>query len=373
MRITSLLALLRLACCSALDPAQPRPPPPGPPATGAGSVDLPARRAYVSRNQRFPRRFHALRAGDPHPRARRSSSCRPAPQAVDTRDLTDAQLRHLARRGPSWSMPRRAASTSPATQDAARRAIGSALDELARPGHVRPDGRFGIIGLSVGGLVALTLAANPGDCRDRRSWSRMTPPAWTTRRSPASTRTRPDPRGIDPASRLLVIESATTAGTPNARGRHDLAQHLDAARARNWLRVPSDGHGTPPLVSDHLGSLAGEIFLSAGSPLDAIDWWGYWRRTDAALAQGFGETADGFAFCSDTGPLCDPVRDMGSWSDGTPVAASPTPPTWAGEAGSAGTTSDRIEAGRVNMCANQTSGARTMTETAARAPAPREK
>ena len=62
---------------------------------------------------------------------------------------------------------------------------------------------------------------------------------------------------------------------------------------RNWLRVPSDDHGTPPLVSDHLGSLAGEIFLGGSSPLDAIDWWGYWRPTDAALAEGFGETADG--------------------------------------------------------------------------------
>ena len=65
--------------------------------------------------------------------------------------------------------------------------------------------------------------------------------------------------------------------------------------------------------------------------LDAIDSWGYWRPTDAALAEAFGETADAFAFCSDTGPTCDPVRDMGSWSDGTPVARIANAADLAGE------------------------------------------
>ena len=205
-------------------------------------------------------------------------------------------------------------------QDAARRAIGSALAELARPGHVRPDGGFGFVGHSIGGMVALSLAANPGD---------LPRPSVVVAHDPAGLdyaaftgidASMATLAGLDPATRLLVIEAATTADTSNGAA-DAIWRNAPTPRAqRNWLRVPSDDRGTPQLVSDHSGSLAGDVFLGSRSPLDAIDWWGYWRPTDAALAEGFGETAAGFAFCSAAGPTCDPVRDMGSWSDGTPVA-----------------------------------------------------
>lgn len=321
MRAAALLALVCLVLMlSGVAHAQPRPTPPGPPATGAGSVDYLHAGVTVSGTSGIPGGFVLYEPADPAPATAPVVIYLHGAQAVDTRDLNDAQLRHLARRGNVVVYAEEGTVDVAGYQDAARRAIGSALAELARPGHVRPDAGFGFVGHSIGGLVALSLAANPGD---------LPRPSVVVAHDPAGLdyaaftgidASMATLAGLDPATRLLVIEAATTADTSNGAA-DAIWRNAPTPRAeRNWLRVPSDDRGTPPLVSDHSGSLAGDVFLGSRSPLDAIDWWGYWRPTDAALAEGFGETAAGFAFCSAAGPTCDPVRDMGSWSDGTPVA-----------------------------------------------------
>src|SRR4029078_1231177 len=69
---------------------------------------------------------------------------------------------------------------------------------------------------------------------------------------------------------------------------------------KNYLVVRSDDHGSPPFVSDHLGVLSGSDGITSGA-LDAVDYWGYFRPTEAALAESLGVGAfPGYsAFCND--------------------------------------------------------------------------
>lgn len=90
---------------------------------------------------------------------------------------------------------------------------------------------------------------------------------------------------------------------------------------KNYLRVMSDKTHWAPLAgygtSDHNTVQA--------YPLNALDYWGYWRPTEAAVREAFtGQSEWGYsAYCSATGTsgLCQTVRSMGVWSDG--VAATP--------------------------------------------------
>jgi hypothetical protein len=73
--------------------------------------------------------------------------------------------------------------------------------------------------------------------------------------------------------------------------------------------VPTDTHGCPVFLSDHYGMLSGLDWK-----VDAVDWWGYRRFTEAALALATAGTSS--EYFTGTSPL---RTDLGQWSDGVPV------------------------------------------------------
>jgi hypothetical protein len=185
-----------------------------------------------------------------------------------------------------------------------------------------------MLGHSLGAMISLRLAAQPQTVPAlpvpeilvlHEPAGKTTPfiagnPAWDISTQALS--------GVAPTTRLLIIQAETSATDPNSVAPDAWLNTPQLARAqKNFLRVFSDHHGQPALVSDHTGVQAGQNVLQV-DPLDAIDWWGYWRPTEGALREAFGMDAlpPGYsAFCSSAGPACDPVRQMGSWSDGVAV------------------------------------------------------
>jgi pimeloyl-ACP methyl ester carboxylesterase len=243
--------------------------------------------------------------------------------------LYDALLTHLARKGFVVIFPVYGGLLDPQNyQSNARAAIAAALDVLGTADHVRPDGHFGLLGHSLGSMIALRLAASP------QREPALPVPEILVLHEPAG-KTAPFIGGnpdwdistqilgqIAPTTSLLLIQAETSATDPNSVALDAWHNTPQLARAqKNFLRVVSDESGHPALVSDHTGVQAGQN-VTHFDPLDAIDWWGYWRPTEAALREvfGMGELPSGYsAFCSSAGPICDPVRHMDRWSDGMAV------------------------------------------------------
>lgn len=240
-------------------------------------------------------------------------------QTSDNRGFLGHLLRHLARKGSIVVYVKQGADARKYPANA-RTAIAAAKEVVGSDGHVAHDGRVGYVGFSLGGVVALRLAAQ-----------KEAPSGW-----------RPgvvvlhDPAGeafaaignptiggaslghLPKATRLLLLQAATSARDPNSSVPVAWAKTPELP-TRNWLRIPSDAHGAPPMVSNHDASGSGpDAVTRLVSPLDAVDWWGYRRPTDGALAVAF--TRDRGSY-NPFSAGCDPssVRDMGTWSDGVPA------------------------------------------------------
>ncbi|HWO23027.1 MAG TPA: alpha/beta fold hydrolase [Kofleriaceae bacterium] len=326
----SIAFVFLIAGCDGMDeaPAAEGPAPPAQPATGPGGAEYPhggARvRTYGSGEEQYWLYEPAMPAPDAAPvlvYLHGYSSREPA--------LYDALLTHLARKGHIVIYPVYGGLLDPQNyQPNARAAIAAALAELDSPEHVHSDGHFGLLGHSLGTMIALRLAAKP------QATPELPVPEILVLHEPAG-KTAPFIEGnpdwdvseqtlieIAPTTRLLLIQAETSATDPNSVAPDAWHNTPQLARAqKNFLRVISDEHGRPALVSDHTGVQAGQN-VTHFDPLDGIDWWGYWRPTDGALSEVFGrgELPAGYsAFCSSAGPRCDPVRHMGQWSDGVAV------------------------------------------------------
>ena len=83
---------------------------------------------------------------------------------------------------------------------------------------------------------------------------------------------------------------------------------------RNFIAVKSDTHGTPELLSEHNSIQTGSVHFWEQNTVDAIDWQGYWRTTEAAINFALYGTDGQYILGDGTD-----VRDMGQWSDGTPI------------------------------------------------------
>jgi hypothetical protein len=235
--------------------------------------------------------------------------------------LYDAQLRHLSRKGYVVVFPLYGYFDLESYEADARAAIAAALVELETgPEHVRPNGQLAYAAHSLGAVLAVRLAAN-GALEPK-----LPPPAGLVLHDPAgSERASYDVSkgalaSIPKSTRLLVIQAEASVDQPNSDAVSLFLQTESIpSEHKNLLRVYSDTHGTPTLLSDHLGVQAGQDVFGV-RPLDAIDWWGYARPTEGALAEAFGAPFDGYsAFCRAADATCDAVRDAGQWSDGVPV------------------------------------------------------
>lgn len=240
-------------------------------------------------------------------------------------------IEHLARRGNLVVYPVfqvHARHSAEEMMDNAIRATRDALERLGR-GRVRPElERFVIAGHSFGGGLTAQIAGRAARVGLPAPRAIMpVQPGWKG----SDVMPTDELRSI-PASVLMLI--VLGLDDQFARTRHDATiwqhtAHIPTER-RRVVGLPSDRHGTPPLIADHSSPLAPR--KEYGMPVsearerrraafmqlagmrdgeeDALDFYGYWRLLDALMEAAFaGRTIEGV--------VAD--RSMGAWSDGTPV------------------------------------------------------
>ena len=218
---------------------------------------------------------------------------------------------HLGRKGFTVIYPRYGWPwNSAAYEQNAVDALVDALDRLAGPDHVDPDpDHFAVAGHSLGGILSLRIA-------NRAKTDDLPIPDAIVLHDAAGYGTAAYPHipledlsDIDPDTLLAFIIAQTSIGEPGATG--IVARGWNNTRQiprdrKNALLIRSDGYGKPALISDHFSIVNGE--------LDAIDWYGYWKPTEAALNCAFFGIQTEYILGS-----APEVHDMGLWSDAVRV------------------------------------------------------
>jgi hypothetical protein len=191
--------------------------------------------------------------------------------------------------------------------------LREALAELERPGHAAVDvTRFAVAGYSFGGVPAVVYAATAesaglpvpqalfvmAPCVDG-DLPIGTDPASTCRELPADLAFPPGLKAV-----VLAFGQDFRVGIGMPQQVWGALAPVPAAD-RDFLVMPSDGHGSPPMLALH------------ETPTDAVDTadrYGIWKLSDALLA------------CALDGRWCEYAlgntpeqRSMGLWSDGVPV------------------------------------------------------
>ncbi len=239
--------------------------------------------------------------------ARTPSSCSSTAGACSRRRAYRAWLEHLAKKGNVVVFPKYQASvlTLPsAFTGNAIAAVKDALAELALPGHAVVDlARAGVTGHSFGGVLAANLAA--------RAAADGLPTMRAVLCAEPGTGGFPtyENYALIPAGTLLLaVVGNDDATVGDADAKRIFAQATAVPLAdKDFVRLYTDGHGTPALSADH--SAAG-----CGTTPDAYDWRGFWKWFDALLDAAF--TGQDRASCLGNTPA---QRDLGRWSDGVPV------------------------------------------------------
>jgi acetyl esterase/lipase len=188
------------------------------------------------------------------------------------------------------------------------------------PTHARPDNdRFAIIGHSVGGNLAVQMAAVAAEngLPMPRAVLALMPGVVVPSRVPNLARI--------PATTLLVVaagEDDRIVGDMRAREIFEETTSIPPSR-KKFILYRSDLHGG--LIADHFAPTAAYRGFSDGEGLllglqfnrarvDVFDLGGFWRTADITLQAGFlGRTLDE---ASDRGAL---FRRLGYWSDGRAV------------------------------------------------------
>ena len=83
---------------------------------------------------------------------------------------------------------------------------------------------------------------------------------------------------------------------------------------KNFITIPTDRHGTPALITDHLSACGEYHGPWWSSKVDALDYYGHWRPFDALCDAAFYGRNRAVALGNTP-----QQRFMGRWSDGLPV------------------------------------------------------
>jgi acetyl esterase/lipase len=261
-------------------------------------------------------------------------------------------IEHLVRRGNIVIYPRYQADlTTPPTEMTgnALDAINSALAVL-QEGEVKPQREhIALIGHSLGGVIAANLA-----CEAASGW--MPLPKAVMVVAPGDSKNSNIAHAFDigaqvpgimrdygeiPQETLLlcvVCAEDFLAGSSAARNIFYGARNVPR-KNKDFVTVKSDRHGSPQLVASHFAPLAPDedyreekrarlrdrlrdrlgkrlavAEVMEAAPVNALDFFGFWKLADALCACAFrGELAD-YAL----GGSYD-QKSMGLWSDGIPV------------------------------------------------------
>jgi acetyl esterase/lipase len=290
---------------------------PGQPSSGPGSSDYSHAAYQVSRGGAGADRFWLFTPDQPRPTS--------APLLVFLHgwgatepSIYGAWIKHLVRRGNIVLFPRYQASLRDLPKQMtghAVNAIRSGIDRL-QTGPVRPDlTRVAFVGHSLGAIMSANIAGRA----ERYDVPR---PAALFLAEPTFAPALGSYDQIAPDTLLAVVVGADVKRDASAM-RILQGSSLVPPSNKLYVAIPSDHHGSPPLVSDHFAPCAAERLGDTAGEVDdewrlrtrdALDYFGYWRRADALLDAAFAGQHRDLAL-GDSPQL----RFMGAWSDGTPV------------------------------------------------------
>lgn len=251
-----------------------------------------------------------------------------------------AWIDHLVKRGnvvvfPVYQESLRTPVRTPATQMLTNSigAISDAIRHQQAEGGVRLDlGRVAALGHSLGGTLCVQLAAVAA--QHGLPVPKALMPVAPGRGGEGTGRFPWIGLASVPAETLLLCvagEDDHNAGDRIAKAIFTSVPQIPT-RHRNLVILRSDDHGTPPLVANHRSPGASNITYRAPRddirlrepmemlvsrdfpPVDAMDYYGYWKLFDGLTDAAFYGRNRVYA-------LGDTVqqRSMGVWSDGTPV------------------------------------------------------
>lgn len=338
---------------AALGMAKTAPTPPGPPASGPGSVVYSHAGVTTSVHGEGGLQYWIYEPAKPTPDS--------APLVVFNHGwsvmnpvIYGAWIDHLVRRGNIVVYPRYQASLKTPTRDFtpnAIQAVNDAIRQLQNGKHVRPElDHFAVVGHSAGGQVTANMAAlacSNGLPQPKAAMCVQPGKTWTLSdriKIPLENMSRV------PADTLLLA----------VVGEDDrVARDIDAKKIfygttqvplknKDFVILPSDNHGEPPLKATHFAPVAPDSRYDSGekkegeqrgggllskirekrtadgdeSPdfsqeshgVDALDTWGLWKLFDALCDAAFYGKNRQFALGNTP-----EQRFMGRWSDGRPV------------------------------------------------------
>ena len=237
-----------------------------------------------------------------------------------------SMLMHFARRGYTAVFVMYGNAWAPSAYEGnARAGINAAMAELSGPSvHVRPERdpatqlpRVAFAGHSLGGVIALRLAATVSKApavprpqvialHDASTDIWANPSLFPN--GPSTSSLLPQ---IEASTRIVAILRSESLDANEFSTPAFLQTTLVPRANKNIISPVSDLFGNPDLRSDH---------FAPSEPIDALDYWGYWRPSEGAFNATFARAAqnEGYdPFCSAAGPACAGVRNMGTWLNST--------------------------------------------------------
>lgn len=292
---------------------QPKPAPPAQPATGPGGAAAIYPAARATKHGADPGGFWiwepvsgtevgAAAVPGPFPLILYFSGCCGDPtETYPTPEEVDPWMSHLARQGYVVVAP---VYTYGTPLEDSLALLPLALEELARPGHAAVDtSRTAAIGFSYGGMTSIFYAAAAAEAGLPVPRALLLTAPCTQNGfcldMPAA------PLVLPGEMKAIVIgyEHDWDIGTEPAIVWEALAS-LPLAD-RDFVLMHSDTHGMPAISATH---------QTTYEAVDAADWYGLWKLTDALFACVFADTWCDYALGNTP-----EQRFMGTWSDGVPV------------------------------------------------------
>ena len=261
-----------------------------------------------------------------------------------------AWLDHLVKRGNIVVYPRYQASLITPIQDFIPSTVGAIKHAISRlqtePGHVKPDlNKFAVVGHSVGGLLAASVAALASESKLPQVRAVMSVEPGIS--SPPINIPVADFKNIPAETLLLAIagDQDTLVKDTDAKRIYYESTKVPADN-KDFIMMVTDAHGTPSLQASHRAPTAmdrsydngegvsggpanpGRVGNSSSRPtgtssqsrrletmmINALDFYGTWKLFDALCDAAFYGKNREYALGNTK-----QQRFMGVWSDGVPV------------------------------------------------------
>lgn len=233
-------------------------------------------------------------------------------------------IRHLVRKGNIVIYPRYQKdllSAAATFSDSCGKGIQRAIDTLNTAGHVAPRWEnYFILGHSVGGILTANMTMNHSNYYIYKPRT-----AFSMQPGGVDGILLPDYSGFPSDVKYLVAIGDNDAIVGTATGEFLYANTTGVPTShKNLVKHFADDHGNPAITATHNEPVGEDDFFDNGESnvtilfttgvQDAVEYYCYWKLQDALMDCALrGENCD-VAF-GDT----EAQRNMGQWSDGTPV------------------------------------------------------